>query len=238
MANLQPVTVNRHGKQRWRRFSSFAFAAQSTIAPLMLTEVRSAASALPIAFINIQNQLVPVALLGLDQGRNACIGAQGEWLPGYTPASLRVWPFSIGAGSKGERLLCVDEDSGLLTNTEDGEPFFGDDGKPAPALETVLSFLSRLTQEREPSIAAATALLAADVLEPWDVVVRADEREWSLENFMRVTEDALAALPDHSILALHRAGALALAYTQLHSRAQLPALGRRAAQLQPQAAEQ
>lgn len=225
MANVQPVTFARHGNKRWQRFSDHTFAAHSTIAPLMLPEVRSAANAFPLAFLKYENNLVPVAILGLDAETNVFVDGAGRWLASYTPAALRVWPFSIATSAKRETLLCIDEDSNLVTDGPDGEAFFNNDGSPSAALDGVLRFIAHFTQEREPSIAACAALQVADVLEPWNVVVRTATREWSMEGFLRINESALQKISDKALAALHKAGALSLAYAQLQSMAHLTQLG-------------
>lgn len=226
MANIQPVTPGAHGNKRWQRVSSFGFAAQSVIVPLMLTEVRSAASAFPIGFLKHENNTVPVAILGMDAGNNVFVDQQGRWLGAYTPAAFRAWPFSIAYSEKREKLLCVDEDSGLITDGPDGEAFFKEDGSPSEALEGVLSFLARFTQDRDPSLAACSALEAAGVLEPWSAVVRTPTREWAMDGFMRINEDALNNVRSAVLTTLHKAGALGLAYSQLHSMAHLSLLAR------------
>ncbi|MDD3676834.1 SapC family protein [Thauera propionica] len=226
MANIQPVTPNAHANKRWQRFSSFGFAAQSVIVPLMLTEVRSAASAFPIGFLKHENSIVPAAILGLNAGSNVFVDNQGRWMGAYTPAAFRAWPFSIAYSEKGEKLLCVDEDSGLVTDGPDGETFFKEDGTPSEALEGVLRFLARFTQDRDPSLAACSALQAAGVLEPWNAVVRTPTREWTMDGFLRINEDALNNVRTAVLSTLHKSGALSLAYSQLHAMAHLPLLAR------------
>lgn len=205
----------------------------------MLTEVRSAASAFPIAFVKHQNNYFPVAILGLDEGVNLFVDETGRWLGAYVPAAFRVWPFSVSTNERGDKLLCVDEDSGLIDDGSEGEIFFNGDGTLSEALQAVSSFLARLSQERDPSLAACAALEAAGLLQPWSAIVRTEGREWSMEQFMRIDEDALNMLRTSALSSLHKAGALALAYSQLHSVAQLALVGRlagpRLAQKEPEA---
>lgn len=230
MARIQPVTFPTHGNKRWQRFSSYAFAAQTTIVPLMLTEVRAAASAFPIGFVKHEGNCFPAAILGLDEGANLFVDEQGNWLGAYIPAAFRAWPFSVTYSERGDKLLCVDEDSGLVNDGPDGERFFNEDETPSETLQQISTFLARFTQDRDPSLAACAALEAAGVLQPWSVSVRTDQRQWSLEQFLRVDEDALNKLRTSTLASLHKAGALALAYSQLHSQAQLAVVGRLAGQ--------
>ncbi len=240
MARIQPVTFPTHGNKRWQRFSSYSFAAQSAIAPLMLIEVRSAASAFPIGFVKHEGNCFPAAILGLDEGTNLFVDEQGNWLGAYIPAAFRAWPFSITYTERGDKLLCVDEDSGLVSDGEEGERFFNDDETPSEALQQISSFLAQFSQNRDPSLAACAALEAAGVLQPWTATVRCGERQWSMQEFLRIDEDALNKLRTSTLASLHKAGALALAYSQLHSQAQLAFVGRlaeqRLAQGEPSAA--
>lgn len=237
MANIQPVTFATHAGKRWQHFSSYVFAARTTLIPLMLTEVRSAASAFPIAFVKRNNNCVPVAILGLEPETNVFVDEQGRWLGAYIPAALRAWPFSVSYDARGEKVLCVDDDSGLVSDGPGGERFFNDDESPSEALQSVLSFMARFTQDRDPSLAACTALEAAGLLQPWSAVVRTKHRQWSLNEFLRIDEEALNKLRGPALESLHKTNAIALAYSQLHSAAHLPLIGRLAEQRLPAAKE-
>lgn len=230
MANIKPVTFENYGNKRWKRFSSYSFAAETTIVPLMLSEVRSASAVFPIAFVKRQTNCLPVAITGFDERSNVFVSADGNWLGTYIPAAFRAWPFSISYAESGEKLLCIDEDSGLINDGPEGEPFFNADQTPSEALQGVINFLARFTQDRDPSLAACTALEAAGVLEPWTATVRTSAREWRLDGFLRVNEKALNELRTQVLYSLHKAGALALAYAQLHAMANLPVVARLAEQ--------
>jgi hypothetical protein len=58
--------------------------------------------------------------------------ARGKWCGAYMPAILRSHPFRIINAPNGGKVLGVDEESGLVG--VEGEVFFEEDGKPAPAL--------------------------------------------------------------------------------------------------------
>ncbi|NMG56055.1 SapC family protein [Aromatoleum aromaticum] len=235
MANIQPVNFAKHGKKRWQHFSSYAFAARTSVVPLMLTEVRSAASAFPIGFVKHQNNCFPVAILGLEAETNVFVDEQGQWLGAYTPAAFRAWPFSVSYAERGEKLLCVDEDSDLITDGPDGEAFFNEDKTPSEALQGVTRFLARFTQDRDPSLGACSALEAAGLLQPWTAAVRTGSRQWTMDQFLRIDEEALNKLRTSTLASLHKVGAISLAYSQLHSMAHLALVGRLAEQRLPQA---
>ncbi|CAI06985.1 SAPC family protein [Aromatoleum aromaticum EbN1] len=235
MANIQPVTFAKYGKKRWQHFSSYAFAARTALVPLMLTEVRNAASAFPIGFAKHQNNCFPVAILGLEAETNVFVDEQGQWLGAYTPAAFRAWPFSVSYAERGEKLLCVDEDSGLITDPPDGEAFFNEDETLSEALQGVMHFLARFTQDRAPSLGACAALEAAGLLQPWTATVRTDRRQWTMDQFLRIDEEALNKLGTSTLASLHKVGAISLAYSQLHSMAHLPLVGRLAEQRLSQA---
>jgi len=235
MANIQPVTFAKHGKKRWLHFSSYAFATRTSVVPLMLNEIRSAASAFPIGFVKHQNNCFPVAILGLEAQTNVFVDEQGQWLGAYAPAAFRAWPFSVSHAERGEKLLCVDEDSGLIIDGPDGEAFFNEDQTPSEALQGVTRFLARFTQDRDPSLGACSALEAAGLLQPWTAAVRIGSRQWTMDQFLRIDEEALNKLRPSTLASLHNVGAIALAYSQLHSMAQLALVGRLAEQRLPQA---
>src|SRR5690606_6956958 len=127
MSEVHVVTKERHGMKRWRRYDTYLHAAQDAASPLVLTELARACIALPIGPMEIRDCVVPVALLGLEPGRNVFVDANGTWTAAYIPAAYRSYPFALGATAGAEPVLCVREDSNLLS--AEGEPFFDAHGE-------------------------------------------------------------------------------------------------------------
>ncbi|MBI4206910.1 MAG: SapC family protein [Betaproteobacteria bacterium] len=67
MPKIIPVTPSRHASRRWRRYDSYAFAADRAVVPLVAAELARAALAFPVAFIQMGKGFVPVGVLGLER---------------------------------------------------------------------------------------------------------------------------------------------------------------------------
>ena len=225
MPKFLPVTRERHAALRWRRYSNYTFAAADTVAALVAAELPRAAMSLPIAFIEQGGAYVPVAVLGLQPGNNAFVAADWHWVGQYIPAIFRAHPFRLAQTEDGQRVLCVDEDSGLVGDWSAGEAFFGDDGEAAPALRDIVNFLTSLEQNRALTQAACAALHRHALIQPWPITIKTDDGEQQIGGLYRIDEAALNALSAEALYEIRQAGALPIAYCQLLSMQHLPLLG-------------
>jgi hypothetical protein len=186
--------------------------------------------AFPIAFVKSDDGYTPVALLGLMQGQNLFVAANGRWIGGYVPAAYRGYPFRLGQNPEGQRLLCVDEDSGLLMSpgsnaNEKSEAFFDEAGQPTEAVTKVLGFLSQVADNKEATTTVCDLLEVHKLIEPWPIIIKGPEGEKPLEGLFRVNEAALRVLKSKAVTALHKENALMAAYCQILSMQTFPILG-------------
>lgn len=236
MANLKAVSVERYGGRRWRRFTDYRFAGGDAGVPITAREVPRAVLFIPIAFVRVGEAFELVAVQGLKEGQNLMVSPEGAWRGGYRPASYRCHPFLLArpAGAESnERVLCFDEDSGLLVDEDapagsakDGtEPFFSDGGEPTETVSRVFEFLGQHAN----GLAVAKRLCAdldrAGLITAWDIRWQdARGKNLTVEGLFRVDELALNALSFEGLGKLRNAGALAMAYGQLFSTAHMPDL--------------
>ena len=225
MPTFHAISKTTHGQQRWQRYSSYAFARQDALAPLVAQELPRAALHLPIAFVAQGGQFMPVAVLGIAPGQNLCVASDGRWLGGYTPAAYRSHPFALAQLADGQQALAFDADSGLLTQDSSGEPFFDEAGQPAPAVQEILGFLTQVQANRALTQRICQALAAEQLLQPWPITVQTDSGAHQVEGLSRIDEAALNALPADALKVLQQAGALPVVYSQLLSMQHLPVLG-------------
>ena len=229
MPDIQVISRERHAEQHWQRYTSYAFAAHEAVVPLAATELPKAAMSLPLAFIEQQGAFVPVAVLGLQAGSNLWVGADGRWAGAYIPAALRGYPFRLAHTENGQQVLCVEEESGLVTTGPVGERFFNDDGQPAQATQDIFNFLVMTEQGRVAAAAACAALARHQLIRPWSITVKSDAGEQRIDGLFQVDEAALNQLAGEAFQELSRTGALVVAYCQLLSMQHLPLLGQLAA---------
>lgn len=159
MPRYEPVAASTHATQRWKRYSSYAFAATDAVAPLVVQELPKACMHLALAFIPQGENYTPVAVLGLQTGQNLFVAPDGRWLGGYTPAAYRGHPFALANTPDGQQVLCVDADSGLLTDIG-GEAFFDEQSQPSQPVKDVMSFLQQVHANRAATERICAALQA------------------------------------------------------------------------------
>ncbi len=229
MAQLTVISREQHAAKRWKRYTSYAFAAKDTVAPLVAQELPRACLSLPLGFVKVEKGFQLVAVQGLLPGQNLWVAPDGRWLGAYVPAAYRSYPFVLANTSDGRRVLCVREDSGLVNDTE-GEPFFDEEGKPAKVVQDVLKFLEQVSAGAQLTTRICALLEEHGLIQPWKVKLRTDDAERSTEGLYRVDEAAFNAVSADALDALRKAGALPLVYCQLLSMQHLQQLARLANQ--------
>jgi hypothetical protein len=204
-----------------------------------------------LAFIkNSSGGFSLVAVLSVYTQDNLYIDAQGRWMTGYVPRTYRTYPLllrEVSLEKKTQRFLCFNKGSGLYRETPDAQSgegrFFDDEGKVEPFIEELLGFLSVTENSKVLTDGAVTALVDANLLEPWVLDVKSDdETKQVVKGLYCVNQKALAALEAEQLKVLQDAHALVVAYAQLLS---MPRLGvlkeldarRRAAQEQQRTKE-
>lgn len=233
MPDIHAVSRERHASKRWQRYSSYSFAATDAVAPLVIPELAKACMSLPLGFIAADEGYIPVAIQGLTPGTNLWVAPNGQWLGGYVPAVYRSYPFRLANTDDGKQVLCILENSGLLSDTE-GEAFFDDSGEPTQAVKDVLNFLTQVAGKQQATQRACAALQKHNLIKPWPIQLNTDAGSQTIEGLHTVDEAALNQLPAEALLELRDAGALPMAYCQALSTQHLQKLGQL---LQHQAAQ-
>ncbi len=224
MAQLTVISREQHSGKRWKRYSSYSFAAADGVAPLVVQELPRACVVLPTGFVAGDKGFQLVAVQGLQPGKNLWVAPNGRWLAPYVPAVYRGYPFVLANTEDGQRVLCLQDDSGL-SETE-GEPFFDENGKPAKTVQDVLSFLGQLAENSALTARQCALLAEHGLIQPWKIKVKGEAGEQAIQGLYCVDEVALNALAPEAFEALRKGGALPLAYAQLLSMQHLSRLGR------------
>ncbi|RTZ43173.1 peptidase [Candidimonas sp. SYP-B2681] len=224
MPDIKVVSRESHADKRWQRYTSYSFADGDAVAQLVVQELPKAAMVLPVGFVAVGDGFLPVAVQGLQPGKNLLVAADGRWLGGYIPAAYRSYPFMLANTEDGQQVLCFIEDSGLLSDTE-GESFFAEDGEPAQSVKDVLNFLTQVFANRQATQRICEALQKHNLIQPWPITLQTDAGEQVVEGLHRIDEAALNSLSAEAFDEVRQAGALPVAYCQLLSMQHLPKLG-------------
>lgn len=225
---ITPITHSSFRSKNFVPAKSLLFAANDTLVPLVLNEIRLAAMTMPIAFAHTETGYTPVAILALGSEVNLFVTSEGLWDGGYLPAVYRGYPFKL-AKVEQNQILCIDDQSGCIS-TEEGEPFFMAPGSPSKIMQDVLNFLAQLELARQATQEVCVLLDTFGLIVPWaDAVGTENEHHTNnLDGLFRIKEDVLNSLDQESLFALHCKGALPLIYGHLLSLQNLTALNKRA----------
>lgn len=108
----------------WTFPTSYRFARDRLVVPLVASEIMRAAHEFPIGFAEIDGRWRPAAYLADAAGtRNRFVGREGDWTASYIPYWLRVHPFV-----ERERQGGLTLDPGFV-GARGSFAFVGDDGK-------------------------------------------------------------------------------------------------------------
>ncbi|MDD2744365.1 MAG: SapC family protein [Rhodocyclaceae bacterium] len=225
MPNYQALSKATHGNKRWLRTTSYAFAQKDALLPLSLAELPKAVMSLPVAFIQRDDGFIPVAVMSIQPDRNHFITNDGRWLHGYIPASCRAYPFRFFNTPEGQKILCIDQDSGLVCEGTDGEPFFDEAGEPTQAIREILNFLHQSDQSLKATQLACNLLKQHNLIKPWPIKLKTETGEKNIEGLFQIDEAAVNQLSAEALLDVRNSGGLLIAYCQLLSMQHLSILG-------------
>jgi hypothetical protein len=210
---------------RWIRPLGFGHA-QQHFAKVYLGEIRQVARDYVFAFATHNKRTFPICILGLEDGSNLFLSPDDQWGNTYIPATLRTYPFSFKYDPKQRPILCIDQESGLLTAEKSGEPFFSDTGDLAPALHQIFQLLNQVQNSKIATDRASEALKKKGLLTPWTQSINTENGVKTVKGLYCVDEGALERLETIDLKVLLRLGALELAFLQIFSMQNLDKLSK------------
>lgn len=196
------------------------FAARLHAVHLTLPEFVAASRSGPIVFGQAEDKSwQPLLVTGFEPGRNLCVDAAGDWLPGhYCPAYVRRYPFCTARvradGLDMQSVICVDE-VGLATSPPH---LFDARGEPTPRWQELQRFIEEVDLATRQTEAFCAAVVELDLLEPFEAdvnPVRGQRKR--VTGMWRVVENRLNALDAASLARLMQQGFLSRIYAHLMS---------------------
>lgn len=214
-----PLHPERHSEYSLKEDYHFEVANQTSSIILNAVEFAATARDYPIVFAGNEEQVIPVAVMGLKEGTNLFIDDKGTWLEGhYIPAYVRRYPFIFMEGQEKDQLiLCIDEKSNLLVKS-DVRPLFDQKGEKTALTERALQFCAQYQKEFERTKAFTKELVKRDLLTVHraDIQIKTGEK-FSVGGFRVIDENKFNQLPDDVILEWRKLGYLGLVYCHLIS---------------------
>jgi hypothetical protein len=218
---VTPISNARHEKWSVKAEGSYKFAADVNAVPLMTAEFVAATHEYPIVFsVDADDNVMPVAVMGLDANKSLFVAEDGSWNSNYIPAFIRRYPFVFSASDDGKTLtLCIDESfEGLDRHGAGGQRLFTDEGSRTPYLESMLAFANTYQSEHQRSRLFGDILKKLDLLEPSEAkITLSDGTSRSLTGFQCVSRSKLKSLGGDKLSELTSNDAMELIFLHLYS---------------------
>jgi hypothetical protein len=220
---LEPLSSNLHPHHRARQANEAPFLATAHAIPITVDEFVSTQRHMPIVFSSGPKP-VPLALMGLNEGVNVFIDAEGKLINNetYVPAYVRRYPFMLArlAPEAEELSLCFDPNSDLVGAFDDGNALF-EDGKPTETTNTILKFCEEFELSAQRTNAFVEDLLEADLLMDGEVSIQPTgvEQPFIYRGFQMVSEEKVRDLRGDALRKMNQNGMLPLIMAHLFSMA-------------------
>ncbi len=221
---LEALNSAQHGDKKLKRFLTIPQVGKVHAVPLTIEEFVHAQRDYPIIF-SAGDEPVPLALMGLNEGVNTFLDAEG--LPidknTYMPAYLRRYPFLLARlrPDSDELSLCFDPTAGGVVD-DDGEALFDGD-QPSALTNNILQFCEQFEAAGQRTQAFMKELTDAGLIMEGEVSIQPDgaEQPFIYRGFRMVDEEKLRNMRGDELRKLNQNGALALIFAHLMSLGQI-----------------
>jgi hypothetical protein len=213
-----PVSAEQHRNWALKPSVDYSFARQVNSVPTTAVEFPRAALEYVLVFAGSDQQVMPAAILGIQDKQNIYIEKSGKWLGRYVPAFVRRYPFVFSSTDEENFTLCIDGSFRGWSKEGKGQRLFDDQGGRSEYLENILKFLQQYQLEFQRTRAFCQKLKSLDLLEPVHAqFTTRDGQRRSLSGFMAVNREKLKKVPAEKLAELASTDELELIYLHLQS---------------------
>jgi hypothetical protein len=219
--DLAPLNVEQHGNFKLSPSENAPYLVGVHAVPLTVDEFAQCSRYLPIVFSSGPNPL-PLALMGLNEGVNTLVDAQGKLLrdDGYIPAYIRRYPWMLVRldPARDEMSLCFDPTCGFIGETEEGQPLI-ENGEATQLTKDLLAFCQNFEEAAQRTGNFMTELQESGLLMDGELSIQVSdvEQPFVYRGFQMVSEDKLRELRGDQLRKLNQNGVLPLLYAHLLS---------------------
>lgn len=222
--SLTVLAAERHASLPFRKRRDYDFAKGLHATPIAADEFSRAHLHFPIVFSK-SDPVLPVALLGMEPGKNDFVSADGKWREGtYVPSFLRRYPFALARESKdSERMLLCADLTAPNFDPEAGpsEEKLFQDAKPTEFAQRILDFCQKYEEAMAKTRRTAEQIDKLGLFEDAQVTVeRPGGGKVKIDGFRIVSEEKMRALDDATLADLARRGIIGLIAAHHYSIAQ------------------
>jgi SapC len=218
--SLAPLSSSLHKNFKVRSTDRAPYLATVNALPLTIDEFMTAQRHFPIVFSSGDNP-VPLALMGLNDGVNVFIDAEGKPLnPVYIPAYVRRYPYILARLDQNaeELSLCYDPTSDLIGENVEGDALFDGD-KPTEVLNGILKFCEDFEIAAQRTTAFVKELEDLNLLIDGEVTIQPNDspQPFVYRGFRMVDEEKFRDLNGDVLRKIQQNGILPLINAHLFS---------------------
>lgn len=221
--NPQPINPEQHAGLGVKQIDQpFGFLREAHAVPVTVTEFGMAAASYPIIFVG--DDFTPVAVMGVRQGENLYVSAEGQIDPEfYVPAFVRRYPFVFANDNQGERLLlCIDRDAPMVSNQPE-VPLF-ENGEPSAFTQNAIEFCQEFERQRRATAEYTKIIKNMGLFEQKSIAFQPRDpqgnpigEQQKIADYWAVDENKLNELTDEQFKELRTNGALGAIYAHMIS---------------------
>ncbi len=224
--SLVPLSSQLHPNHGLKLRENFAFAHGTHAIPVTVDEFAIVQRHYPIVF-GLGDNPAPLALVGLTEGQNLYVDADGQWERGaYVPAFVRRYPFMLArlTETSEELSLCFDDQDGQVNPDADEKLFNG--VEPTDTTKNILAFCEQFEQAVARTRGFMEELAKLDLMIDGEVTIQQPNMPEPAvyRGFRMVSEEKLQAIRGDQARKMVQNGMLGLIYAHLFGLAQIGGL--------------
>jgi len=217
---MVPLDSKKHSNLFIKVDRSYSHVKQQNMVPLLASEFLQASTNFPIVFAKQEEtgKFKSVALVGLQKGENL-VFANDKVHCNYIPVNVRRYPFAAGGNSEDDSnmILCIDENSALINDSE-GIEIFQEDGQPSAATKQMTQLLTDILAKDAATDVFIAFLVEHDLLQATEVSINMGEAgQQKINGIYKINEEELNELSDDAALTLYKRKYFAAIYAHLAS---------------------
>jgi hypothetical protein len=219
--SLAPLSSQLHPNHKIRGRTTFPEAHATHAVPLTVDEFVAAQRHYPIVF-GVGDNPAPLALLGLSDGVNMFVDAEGNWRQDtYIPAYVRRYPFMLAklTPEAQDLTLCFDNSSDLVAAGEfEGQTLFNGE-EPTDATKGILRFCEQFEEAVTRTRLFMEELQKLDVIIDGEVTIQQEglPQPAVYRGFRMVSEDKIRELRGDQLRKIVQNGMLGIIYAHMYS---------------------
>lgn len=215
-----PLDREKHKDLKFSPKAGYLFASDMSVSALSHNELVPAGKIYPIVFppaADSQQRGLPLAVLSIENGKNAFVGEDGTWAADYIPMHFRRYPFILGRLPNSDKMAMMIDEAAPQFAEKDGQAMFTESGEPAELVEKAIKFLEGYQKDIADTGLLAQELEKNDLLKPIEFKITRGTAEKVVQGFRTVDLKKVTELDDATLAKWVKNGMLAMVYAHLFS---------------------